>query len=186
VTLRSNLRRRPDGLEFACWNGDVIRAAFIPGAHDRDIIAWRAVAGAGISGSDEADMMLEAVETRFGGYSAPQPVEMLSPSRGLQANLCRAADNGSPYIAKETRVFAHQIGLKPCFTPIKSPQSNGISEAFVNTLKRDYVRVTPLPDAKTVLGLVAGWINDCTENHPRSRLRMRSPREFIAAQIATA
>jgi transposase InsO family protein len=186
VTLRSNLRRRPDRLEFVCWNGDVIRAAFIPGAHDRELIAWRAVAGAGISGSDEADMMLEAVETRFSGYRAPQPVEMLSPSRGLQANLCRAADNGSPYIAKETRVDPRQIGLKPCFMPIKSPQSNGISEAFVNTLKRDYVRVTPLPDAKTVLGLIGGWINDDNESHPHSGLKMRSPREFIAAQTATA
>ena len=44
----------------------------------------------------------------------------------------------------------------PCFTPVKSPQSNGISEAFVNTLKRDYVRVTPLPKAETVLGLIPG------------------------------
>ena len=55
------------------------------------------------------------------------------------------SDNGSPYIARDTRIFARQIGLKPCFTPVKSPQSNGISEAFVNTLKRDYVNVTPLP-----------------------------------------
>jgi transposase InsO family protein len=186
VTLRSNLRWCSDGLEFVCWNGDVIRAAFIPGAHDREIIAWRAVAGAGISGSDEADMMLEAVETRFGGYRAPQPVEMLSPSCGLQANLCRAADNGAPYIVKETRVDPSQIGLKPSLTPIKSPQSNGISEAFVNTLKRDYVRVTPLPDAGTVLGLIAGWIKGYNENHPHSGLKMRAPREFIAAQTATA
>jgi putative transposase len=59
--------------------------------------------------------------------------------------------------AKETRIFARQLGLKPCFTPVQSPQSNGISEAFVNTLKRDYVHVSPLPDAEIVLGLIAGW-----------------------------
>lgn len=57
---------------------------------------------------------------------------------------------------RQTRIFAHQLGLKPCFTPVKSPQSNGISEAFVKTLKRDYVHVTPLPDAATVLELIAG------------------------------
>jgi transposase InsO family protein len=169
VTLRSNLRWRSDGLEFTCWNGDVIRAALIEGAHDREIIAWRA----GISGPDAADMMLEAVETRFGGYRAPQPVEIPS-------------NNGSPYIANETRIFAGQLGLKPCFTLSKSPQSNGISEAFVNTLKRDYVRVTPLPNAATVLGLIGGWINAYNENHPHSGLTMRSPREFIAAKTATA
>ena len=67
-----------------------------------------------------------------------------------------------------------------------SPQSNGISEAFVNTLKRDYVNVTPLPDAAAVLGLIAGWFEDHNDNHPHSGLKMRSPREYIAAQTATA
>ena len=65
-------------------------------------------------------------------------------------------------------------------------QHNGISEAFVKTLKRDYVQVTPLPDAQTVLGLIGAWIEDYNENHPHSGLKMRSPREFIAAQTATA
>ncbi|SDY53665.1 Integrase core domain-containing protein [Citreimonas salinaria] len=128
---------------------------------------------AGISGSDIRDMMLEAVEQRFRAYRTHHPVKMLS-------------DNGSPYIAKETRIFARQIGLKPCFTPVKSPQSNGISEAFVKTLKRDYVHVTPLPDAATVLELIAGWFEDYNDNHPHSGLKVRSPRDFIAAQTATA
>lgn len=56
----------------------------------------------------------------------------------------------------------------------------------MKTLKRDYVQVTPLPDAHTVLGLIGGWIEDYNNNHPHSGLKMRSPREFIAAQIATA
>ncbi len=48
------------------------------------------------------------------------------------------------YIAKHTQIFARQLGLKPCFTPVRSLQSNGILQAFVKTLKRDYVHVTPL------------------------------------------
>jgi putative transposase len=173
VVLRSNLRWCSDGFEFTCWNGDIIRGAFIIDACDREVIAWRAVVNAGISGSDVRDMMLEAVERRFGTFRASVAVEILS-------------DNGAPYTARETRIFARQLGLKPCFTPVQSPQSNGISEAFVNTLKRDYVHVSPLPDAETVLGLIAGWIEDYNENHPHSGLKMRSPREFIAAQTATA
>ena len=35
----------------------------------------------------------------------------------------------------------------PCFTPVQSPESNGIAEAFVKTFKRDYARINPLPDA---------------------------------------
>jgi putative transposase len=173
VVMRSNLRWCSDGLEVACWNGEVVRAAFVIDAHDRGIIAWRAVAGAGISGSDIRDMMLQAVETRFGAIRAPAPVEWLS-------------DNGSPYTARGTRLFAAQLNLVPCFTPVASPESNGLCEAFVKAFKRDYLRVNPLPDAETMLGRIAGWFDDYNENPPHSGLRMRSPREFIRAQQPAA
>ena len=162
IMMRSNLRWCSDGLEFACWNGDVIRLAFLINAHEREIISWRAVANAGISGSDVRDMLLEAVESRFATHRALKQVEVLS-------------DNASAYTAKETRIFARQLGLKSCFTPLKSPQSNGMSEAFVKTLKRDYVRVNPLPDAETVLSLIGDWIKDYNENHPHSGLKWKSP-----------
>ena len=173
ISMRSNIRWCSDGFEFTCWDGDVIRSAFIIEAHDREIVSWRAVLNAGVSGSDIRDMMLEAVEQGFGGYRAPHPVEVLS-------------GNGSCYAARGTRIFASQLSPRACYTPVKSPQGNGIAEAFVKTLKRDYVHVTPLPDAVTVLGLIAGWIEDCNDNHPYSGLKMRSPREFLEAQTATA
>ena len=56
-----------------------------------------------------------------------------------------------------------------------------MSEAFVKTLKRDHVRVNPLPDAAAALGQFAGWFEDYNENHPHTGLRMRSPREFRRA-----
>lgn len=93
MVMRSNLRWCSDGLEFTCWNGEVVRLAFVIDAFDREIIAHAAVSGAGISGSDVRDMMLAKVERRFGTLQAPVPVEFLN-------------DNGSPYIAKETRDFA--------------------------------------------------------------------------------
>ena len=169
MVMCSNLRWCSDGLEFTCWNGDVVRMAFIIDAFDREIIAWAALCGAGISGSDVRDMMLDAVEKHFGAVRGPHPIEHLS-------------DNGSPYTAKQTRDFAAALNLIPCFTPVKSPESNGMSEAFVKTLKRDYVRISPLPDAETALRQIAGWIDDYNEIHPHSALRMRSPREFIRAQ----
>lgn len=168
VVMRSDLRWCSDGFEFPCWNGEIVRAAFVLDAHDREVIAWRAATGAGITGSDIRDMMLEAVEVRFGGVRAPHPVEWLS-------------DNGSIYTARETRVFAAQLNLVPCFTPVASPESNGMSEAFVKTLKRDYLRISPVPDASSALDQIAGWFVDYNESHPHSGLRMRSPREFRRA-----
>ena len=169
VVMRSNLRWCSDAFEVACWNGEIIRVVFAIDAHDREVLTWHAVAGGGISGSMVRDLMLEAVERRFGTIKALHPVEWLS-------------DNGSPYTAKETIDFAAALGLVPCFTPVASPESNGIAEAFVKTFKRDYVRVNPLPDAATVLRQIAGWFLDYNENHPHSGLKMRSPREFIRAK----
>jgi putative transposase len=169
MVMRSNLRWCSDGLEFTCWNGEVIRLAFIIDAFDREIIAWTAVANAGLSGSDIRDMMLEAVEKRFGATRAPHAIEHLS-------------DNGSAYTARDTRLFAQALNLTPCFTPVASPQSNGMSEAFVKTLKRDYVRISQVPDAETALRLIDGWIEDYNEIHPHSALKMASPRQFIRAK----
>jgi transposase InsO family protein len=95
-------------------------------------------------------------------------------------------DNGSAYTAMETIIFTRKINLKSCFSPINSPQSNGMSEALVNTFKRDYVHLKPFPSAEIVLKIIAEWFEDYNENHPHSGLRMRSPREFRSAQTATA
>ncbi len=168
VAPASNKRWSSDGLEVSCWNGEVVRVAFAIDTHDREIIAWQAAAG-GISGEMIRDLMLACVERRFSACRAPHPVQWL-------------ADNGSAYTARETRDFALALNLVACFTPVRSPESNGVSEAFVKTLKRDYARIQPRPDALTVLAQLPGWIEDYNENHPHSGLRMRSPREFIRSQ----
>jgi transposase InsO family protein len=86
---------------------------------------------------------------RFDARSAPDRAPIRLPKGTLRVN-------GSPYIAKESRDFALALNLVSCFTPVKSPESNGMSEAFVKTFKRDYLRVNPLPDARTVLLRIAG------------------------------
>src|SRR4051812_7173803 len=55
-------------------------------------------------------------------------------------------------------------------TPLDSPQSNGMAEAFVRTLKRDYVRVSPVPDAETVLRQLPSWLAHYNQVHPPPRV----------------
>ena len=50
---------------------DVVRGVFLIDAHDREIIARRAVMNAGNSGSDIRDLLLEAMEGRFSVLRAP-------------------------------------------------------------------------------------------------------------------
>ena len=76
------------------------------------------------------------------------------------------------------------LNLVACFTPVESPESNGMAEAFVKTLKRDYVRINPIPDAAATLALIDSWMEDYNTVHPHSRLGYRSPREYITSQSA--
>jgi len=172
IAPASNLRWSSDGLEISCWNGEVVRVIFAIDTHDREIIAWQATTG-GISGEMVRDLMLACVERRFSALRAPHPVQWL-------------ADNGSAYTASETVDFAVALSLVPCFTPVRSPESNGVSEAFVKTIKRDYARIQPRPDAFTVLQQLPAWIDDYNDNHPHSGLKMRSPGEFIQSQSQPA
>ena len=144
-----------------------MRVAFALDCCDREAMSFLATTG-GISGDAVRDLMVAAVEHRFGRVTRlPATIEWLS-------------DNDSCYIAGDTRRFAREIGQEPRTTPIESPQSNGMAEAFLHTIKRDYVRVRPRPNAQAVLRQLPSWIAHYNEVHPHKALGYRSPREFIA------
>ena len=164
---RSDLRWCSDAFEIGCDNGERVRVAFALDCCDREAMSYVATTG-GIGGEEVRDLMVAAVEHRFGRVNRlPQTIEWLT-------------DNGSGYVATETRRFAREIGLEPRTTPVESPQSNGMAEAFVRTIKRDYVRVSLVPNAATVMRQLPSWLAHYNEVHPHRALGYRSPREFIA------
>jgi putative transposase len=169
AVAQSDLRWCSDAFEVGCNNGERVRVAFALDCCDREAMSYVATTG-GIGGEEVRDLMVTAVEHRFGRVNRlPRTIEWLT-------------DNGSGYVSTETRRFAREIGLEPRTTPLESPQSNGMAEAFVRTLKRDYVRVSPVPDAETVMRLLPSWITHYNEVHPHKALGYRSPREFIATR----
>jgi putative transposase len=167
-----NRRWCSDGFEVGCDNGERVRVAFALDCCDREAMSFIATTG-GIAGEHIRDLMVAAIEHRFGAVDQlPSVIEWLS-------------DNGSCYIARDTRRFARGIGLEPRTTPLESPQSNGMAEAFVRTFKRDYVRVNPIPNAKTLMSMLPAWFDHYNQVHPHKALRYRSPAEFIRARLAT-
>jgi len=68
-----------------------------------------------------------------------------------------------------------RLHLVPITTPKASPESNGMAEAFVNTLKRDYASGADRCDAATVLDAIAAWIAGYNAIAPHSSLGYRSP-----------
>jgi putative transposase len=167
---RSDTRWCSDGFEIVCWNRERVRVVFSMDCCDREILSYAATTG-GISGEMIKDIMAEAIAWRFGFINRlPEKIEWLS-------------DNGSAYMAHETRSFAKMMGMETCTTPVQSPQSNGMAEAFIKTFKRDYVYVNKLNDAETVLNQLPKWFEDYNINHPHKALKMMSPREFRERQI---
>ncbi len=59
-----------------------------------------------------------------------------------------------------------------------SPESNGMAEVLVKTIKRDYVYVNDCVDPETVLKMLPDWIKDYKKNAPHSALGILSPMEY--------
>jgi transposase InsO family protein len=169
---RSGVRWCSDALEIACWSGEIVQVGFALDCCDREALAWVA-APRELTGEDIRLLMRHAAEGRFPAGRTGPAVQWLS-------------DNGSIYTALETQVHAERLGLVPVTTRARSPQSNGMSEAFVNTLRRDYIEGAELWSAAQVIAQVPGWIEDYNETAPHSALGMKSPREYRAQQALIA
>ncbi|MDC7875799.1 IS3 family transposase [Escherichia coli] len=161
----SNQRWCSDGFEFRCDNGEKLRVTFALDCCDREALHWAVTTG-GFDSETVQDVMPGAVERRFGNELPASPVEWLT-------------DNGSCYRANETRQFARMLGLEPKNTAVRSPESNGIAESFVKTIKRDYISIMPKPDGLTAAKNLAEAFEHYNEWHPHSALGYRSPREYL-------
>ncbi|MDC7315533.1 MULTISPECIES: IS3 family transposase [Enterobacter cloacae complex] len=164
AVAESNQRWCSDGFEFGCDDGEKLRVTFALDCCDREAIDWAASTG-GYDSMTVQDVMLGAVEKRFGAMLPDKPVQWLT-------------DNGSAYTAHDTRKFAADLNLEACTTAVSSPQSNGMAERFVKTMKEDYIAFMPKPNVRTALQNLAEAFNHYNENHPHSALGYHSPREY--------
>lgn len=160
----SNERWCSDVLEIACWSGEIVQLGFALDCHDRECLAWVA-APRDLTARDVQQLMHRAVARRFSEGRPDAPIQFLS-------------DNGSVYTAFDTLCTAERLHLVPITTPKASPESNGMSEAFVNTLRRDYVSGADRTEAETVLAQIPDWIADYNAIAPHSALGFRSPEQY--------
>jgi len=87
-------------------------------------------------------LMLMSVETRFCVPKAPRQIEWLS-------------DQGSIYRGTETKMVARHLNLEPPY--------NGMNEALVRIIKRDYVYVSDCVDSIAVIEMLPKWFDDYNE-----------------------
>lgn len=168
----SNERWCSDSLQVACWNGEVVEIGFALDCCDRECLAVVAEPRA-LAGADIRRLMHAAAAARFGDARPLAPVQWLS-------------DNGGMYTALETVICAERLGLAAVTTPAYSPESNGMAEAFVHTLKRDYISGADLSSAAALLDQLPAWIADYNGLAPHSALGYRPPLVYRAERAATA
>ena len=168
----SDTRWCSDGLELSCDNGEKVRVAFALDCCDREIMSWVATTK-GINAGLVRNLMMKAVDKRFGSHGK------------LSKTIEWLTDSGSCYTAAETRSFAKELGLKPVTMPVTSPKSNGMSESFVKTLKRDYAKLAYRPESKTVMAHLKDWFDDYNSYNPHSALGYLPPTLFREKRSVT-
>jgi putative transposase len=157
MTLHPNTRWCSDCFEIKCFNGEKVFVSFSLDTCDREAISFVAK-DRPILAEDIQALMLDSVEKRFSNTRTSRQIEWLT-------------DRGSIYRAYNVQALGRELNLKCCYTASYSPESNGMAEAFVGTIKRDYVYVSDCYSAKD-------WFKDYNEVAPHSALGMKSPAEY--------
>lgn len=165
--LESNRRWASDITSIKAWNGEKGRLAVIVDCADRSVLAWRWASRMPSQALQE--MVREAVFRRFG------------PDRAQARGLEFLSDNGPEYACKQLRAVLQGFEMVVCRTPYRSPESNGLAEAFFGSFKRDYVYQGELESAEEVARQLPTWIRDYNEVAPHSALGMQSPAQFYGA-----
>jgi putative transposase len=162
----SNVRYCSDIFEVRCWNDEKLWVAFTLDCCDREALSFIAHPRP-LLHDDIIQLMDQTVIHRFGDAleKLPSSIQWLS-------------DRGPQYNAFETYTYGAKWGFDVRTTPSYSPESSGIAEAFVKTLKRDYVYVNDLDTADSVLRNLPEWFADYNSNHPHSAFAMKSPLEY--------
>jgi putative transposase len=155
---RSDLRWCSDAFEIGCENGERVRVAFALDCCDREAMSYVATTG-GIGGEAVRDLMVTAVEHRFGRVNRlPRTIEGLT-------------DNGSGYVSAQTRRFAREIGLEPRTTPLESPQSTDV-------IDKSFLR-------RSAVSFCRAWVTAWRRAGPEVQALPRSPyrRSSVAVPV---
>jgi putative transposase len=164
--LEPNRRWASDITGIKAWNGEKGRLAVLIDCADRTVLTWRF--GRRMLSEELQEMVREAVFQRFGNET------------WKARNLEFLSDNGPEYACRKLRALRQDFGMVICRTPRRSPESNGLAEAFFGSFKRDYVNQQELSSLEEIARQIPEGIKDYNEAAPHSALGMKPPMEFHA------
>jgi transposase InsO family protein len=113
-------------------------------------------------------MIQEALVKRFGTERIPEGTK-----------LQFLTDNGSEYIDKGlVKWMEAAAGFEVCNTPVRSPESNGVSEAVNRWIRADYINQNLCVSFEDVRTKMPGWIEGYNTVCPHERLGGVSAKDY--------
>jgi putative transposase len=100
----------------------------------------RRVVGWSMQSRMTTDLALQALLSAVWRRKPKHKVMIHSPSHGLQANHCRAADQGSQFTSKEWQSFLGKHNLNASMSRRGNCHDNAVAESFFHLLKRERIR----------------------------------------------
>jgi putative transposase len=96
-------------------------------------------------------------------------------THGLQANHCRATDNGAEFIAKKVRAWIGAVGAKTAFIAPGSPWENGCCESFNARFRDELLNGELFTTLREAQILIERWSHHYNTVRPHSSLGYRPP-----------
>ncbi len=112
----------------------------------------------------------QGIRLRFGTIGA-----------GVARGLLLRSDQGSQYMSADFQGEVRFLGITPSPTPPRSPESNGISERFIRTLRQEVIWGRSFRNVEELRVAVAEFIDRYNKEWLIERLGYRSP---IEARVA--
>ena len=165
TAAQPNVRWSSDILEIRCWNREKGRLAMITDCGNIEVLSY--VWERSLISKTVQKMIQEALMKRFGTERIPE---------GMKLQFL--TDNGSEYIDKGLVAWMESVGFKVCNTPVRSPESNGVSESVNRWIRADYINQNLCASFEDVRQKLPGWIEDYNTVCPHARLGGLSAREY--------
>ena len=103
------------------------------------VLYSRRVIGWAVSNRMKRDLAIRALEMAVALRKPPKGCTHHSPSRGLQANPCRAVDRGSQYCSHEYQKLLRKHGFKASMSGKGNCYDNAAMETFFKTIKAELI-----------------------------------------------
>ena len=164
-----NRRWASDITSIRAWDVQKGRLAIMIDCADRMVLAWRFATR--MTADDLTELLREAIWHCVG--------EARPHTRGIEF----FSDNGPEHISHRFRPFVRAMGLIPCHTPRRSPESNGLAEAYFWELQTGLCLSGVSRDGGRHRAATSEVDTHYNHQAPHSALVLQSPAEYYAGWL---